>query len=371
MDKLRFGIMGGAASMAHQHRIAIYKNANSELIGMASPRSLEKCRELCEREKVRFYPTYDEMLADRDINAIAIATHHPSHCEYTLKALKAGKHVLCEKPMCVTVSEADRMVRAVKRAKTKFGIIYQFRFDPNMAKIKELVDSGALGAVYRTAMTYAIFRTDAYFKSGAWRATWEGEGGGIILNQASHLLDILLWTAGMPKRIYARTPTLRHDIEVEDCASALLEYANGAQGSVFATTCQMPGQTRLELCGENGRVVYEGGLTFQKLPQPLGVYQKTSQDMWGEMPNETQKFPPAPDVHDDDTLIPCFRDFIESVRERREPMVTAEQGRRAIEVSNAIILSHYKKKPVELPINRDEYDRLLARLIRQSKAKKK
>lgn len=366
MKKLRFGIVGGAAGIAATHRDAIRKNADiCELVGLTDV-AQDRCLEIAEKENTRCFASYDEMLAQPELEAVAICAPHPFHCELALKALKANKHVLTEKPLCVSVSEADRMIIAAKKSRARLGVVFQSRFRPDAIRAKEMLANGTVGEIYRTAMVVAWYRTQAYYDSGGWRATWKGEGGGVLLNQAPHFLDLFTWLGGMPKRVYAWTPTLKHAIEVEDCASALLEYENGAQGFLHTSTIQVPNQERFEFCGENGRLVLEKGLCFEKLTPPLSEHMRTSREMWAQPKVETQRFefPQADASH-----ISVYRAFAQAVLEGQEPPVPPGEGRNSVELANAIILSHYTKKPVELPLNRAAYDQLLARLIQKSKGK--
>jgi predicted dehydrogenase len=364
MQTLRFGIIGGAAGITPQHVSAIRQTPNCELVALTDV-AQDRCRDYAQKEKLRFHPTLKDLLADRDINTVAICTPHPFHCELALAALKAGKHVLTEKPMCVTVSEADRLVRAAARAKTKFAVVHQWRFRPDILKARELLTNGSVGALYRTAMVFAWFRTDAYYASVSWRATWRGEGGGVLMNQAPHALDVFAWLGGLPKKVYAWTPTVAHKIEVEDCASALLEYENGAQGFIHASTIQVPNQERFEFCGDNGRIVIENGVRYDKVTPSLTDYCRNSPELWGQPKFETENFPPAPAVPLMDSHVAVYREFARAVLAGEQPPVSAADARNSIELVNALILSHHKKKPVTLPINRKEYDALLAKLIRQ------
>lgn len=366
MKKLRFGIVGGAAGIASTHRDAIRKNPDCcELVGLTDV-AADRCREIASKENARFFVTYDEMLGSPDINAIAICTPHPFHCDLALKALKANKHVLTEKPLCVTASEADQMIAAAKKSRAKLGVVFQTRFRPDLKKAKELLTNGTVGALYRTTMVVAWYRTQAYYNSGGWRATWRGEGGGVLLNQAPHFLDLFTWLGGMPKKVYAWTPTLKHKIEVEDCASALLEYENGAQGFLHTSTIQAPNQERFEFCGENGRLVVENGLTFEKISPALSDHIQNSHEIWSKPKVETQRFEfPQTDA----THFSVYGEFARRVLAGKEPPVNVIEGRNSVELANALILSHYTKKPVSLPLYRAKYDKLLRSLIRKSKRK--
>jgi predicted dehydrogenase len=173
---------------------------------------------------VKAYGSLEELIEDREVDAIVIATPHPSHLPITLKAVEAGKHVLTEKPMGATVSEATSMLKATQAAGVRLGVLYQHRFRPECQKARSLIAEGALGDIYRASMIHATLRTQSYYESRAWRGTWSQEGGGVLLNQAIHSLDLLQWLAGMPKSVFGVLATLKHQIEVEDCATALLEY---------------------------------------------------------------------------------------------------------------------------------------------------
>ena len=174
------------------------------------------------------------------VDAVVIATPHPSHAEITTRAADAGKHVLTEKPMSVTPSEAVAMIQACRDAGVKLGVLFNQRFRPEAVMMRELIDSGAIGKVYRTSMTSVMLRTQDYYDRLDWRGTWQEEGGGALLNQGIHAIDLLQWLGGMPRCVFGVVSTLRHNIEVEDFSTALLQYEGGGQGTLHCSTSAGP-----------------------------------------------------------------------------------------------------------------------------------
>ncbi len=187
------------------------------------------------------YDNYQALLARTDVDAVAICTPHNLHLPMTQAAAAAGKHVLCEKPMAPSVEECDAMIDACKRAGVALGVVFQSRFEPLTLQLKQMLDSDRLGRMIHTAAHTVWYRDDAYYRSAPWRGTWAEEGGGVLINQAIHTLDTLVWLGGLPSRVTAQMRTLNHDIEVEDLAVAILEYAGGHLGIVRATTAAFPG----------------------------------------------------------------------------------------------------------------------------------
>ena len=192
------------------------------------------------------------------MDAVIIATPHYFHPPIALDAFARGVHVLSEKPLAVTVGAADSMIAGAQKSGLKFGVMYQMRAEPQNQAAKQVVESGVLGDIYRTSLTMGWYRSQAYYNSGGWRATWNGEGGGVLFNQAPHYLDLFAWLGGLPKTIMGQTRTRLHDIEVEDEAFATLEYANGAHGYLYASTTEIPNHNMLEICGDKGKLVLHG-----------------------------------------------------------------------------------------------------------------
>src|SRR5438128_2394957 len=222
-----------------------------------------------------------EMMRSGAIDAVLIATPHYFHVPLAIAAFEHGLHVLCEKPVAVTIGEARRVNEAAaKYSNLKFAIMFQMRTHPIFMKIRALIHEGELGPISRiTWIATNWFRSHAYYASGGWRATWAGEGGGVLLNQCPHNLDILQWTTGlMPNRVTAVASIAKtHPIEVEDEVSAILEYPNGAVGHFITTTGEAPGTDRLEIAGDRGKLIAEKGhLKFSRTTRSVQETNRTT-----------------------------------------------------------------------------------------------
>ena len=267
------------------------------------------------------------------VDAVVIATPHPSHVEMGLAAFRAGLHVLMEKPLGIHKGEAQRLLAAPHRG--LFAIMFNQRTDPCFQKVRELVRGGELGAVRRFSWTITDwFRTDAYYRSSPWRATWSGEGGGVLLNQGVHNIDLMQWIFGLPERVRARAAFGRfHPIDVEDDVTALLEYKDGKTGVFTTTSGEAPGLNRLEIAGENGLLVLEG----DTLPLPGGHGPQ----------------------HDG-----ILRNFVAAIRSGEPLVAPGEEGLASLELINAILMSAVEDRAVTLPLDAARYARQLARLQR-------
>ncbi|MDQ2732181.1 MAG: Gfo/Idh/MocA family oxidoreductase, partial [Armatimonadota bacterium] len=312
---------------------------------------------------------YEDLLDSGLVDMVLIATPHYFHPPITIAAFEKGLHVLTEKPMSVTVSEADSMIAAAKKSGKKFGVMYQMRTSPVNQAVHKLIEDGGLGEIYRTAMIMGWYRSQAYYESGGWRATWKGEGGGVLINQAPHLLDLFTWLAGLPSRITGETRTRLHNIEVEDEAYAILDYANGAHGYLYASTTEAPGQEHIEISGDRGKlVVRDGKATYRKVDGSIREYTETSKDMWGSP--KTSEVPveilPREEGHGAIT-----RNFARSILYGEPLIAPGEEGLNAIEMINGMILASKSGRPVPVPVDRAEYDALMQKLQSQSQEKAK
>ena len=239
MDVVRFGVVG-VGGMGAAHCRAVAQAEEAQLVAGAEVNAGTR-EAFVKQYGVDCYEDYEDLLARDDIDAITVVTPHPLHREVAEKAMRAGKHVLTEKPMSSNVADADAMIACAKETGCTFGVVFQMRFNPLMIKAKELLDSGELGDIIRFSMTATMLRTQAYYKRGTgWRGTWAGEHGGLLLNQAPHPIDVFCWLGGMPVRLWGFTSTRLHDIETEDMASAVVEYPTGSQGLFHASTCEGP-----------------------------------------------------------------------------------------------------------------------------------
>ncbi len=360
MKQIGLALVGSTGVIGKVHIDAINQIDSCRLVGV-NARTQEPLRAQATELGVKQYSTLDGVLADSEVDAVVIATPHPSHEEIALASIAAGKHLLIEKPLAVTPGESDRMVAAARSAGLKIGVTFNQRFRPQALKMRALIDEGAIGEIYRTSMITANFRSQDYYDRLAWRGTWNDEGGGALLNQGIHAIDLFQWVAGMPVAVFGALRSLKHKVEVEDYAGAMLEYENGALGTLHCDTVQAPGQQRIEVYGDDGALVMDGGsLTLHRLETPVQEFMdndKTIAFVSPDSKSETSEFEPAGNTH-----APCFDDFCRALLDGGEPLVTGEEGARSQELVAAITLSGCRSKKVSLPVDRDEYDALLAEL---------
>ena len=280
-DKVRFGVIGtGGMGLGHCSMIPDIPETELTAICDVNP---EVRAAISAKNGVPAFATHTELLDSGLVDAVTIATPHYFHPPIAIEAFSKGIHVMSEKPLAVTVSSADAMIAAAKSSGLKFGIMYQMRSEAQNQAAKKIVASGQLGEIYRTSLVMAWYRTQAYYNSGGWRATWAGEGGGVLINQAPHFLDLFSWLGGLPTTITAQTRTRLHDIEVEDEAFATLEYGNGAHGYLYAFKHYRSPQNNnvLEICGDRGKLILDNGsLRVFTLETPIRDFTHTSETMW-------------------------------------------------------------------------------------------
>ena len=282
MKTVRLGILGmGNMGSGHLENILNSKCPEVEVTAVCdlNPARLEfalgrlaehrKCKPDIDYADIATFADGDEMFASGLIDAVIIAIPHYGHPVYAIKAMQAGLHVMCEKPAGVyTLQVREMIAEADKHPELKFGMMFNQRTNHIYRKVKEIMDSGELGALRRTSWIITNwYRPQAYYDSGAWRATWSGEGGGVLLNQCPHNLDLFQWICGMPKLVDAKLHFGKwHDIEVEDDVTVYFEYENGATGTFITTTGDAPGTNRLEIVCDGGTIVTDGGsIQFTKL----------------------------------------------------------------------------------------------------------
>ncbi len=360
MDKVGLAVVGSTGIIGRVHIDAINRLDSCTLVGITARRQGPLRTQARELDTIA-YPTLNDALADDRVDAIVIATPHPSHGEITRRAAEAGKHVLTEKPMGVTPSEADAMIDACRDAGVKLGVLFNQRFRPEAVMMRELIGSGAIGKVYRTSMTSAMIRSQDYYDCLDWRGTWQNEGGGALLNQGIHAIDLLQWLGGMPRSVFGVVGTLRHSIEVEDFSTALLQYDGGGQGTLHCSTSQAPNHQRLEIWGENGGIVMDDwNVTLHRLDVPVQDFIDQDRSVAFSSPgvrSETFEAGPGSRTH-----APAIDDFARAIIEDREPAITGEDGLRSQEIVAAVTLSGHRGKMVDIPVDRVEYEGLMGEL---------
>ena len=358
-SSLRFALIGCAATIAPTHLRALQRIPDATIVGMCDINS-EAGAARAAQVGSPFFTDYRTMLAETQPDVTVIMTPHPLHPSHTLDALAVGTHVLVEKPMAVEVADADMMIAAAEKAQRILAVNFQQRFRASVEKARELIEGGAVGPLLRVLSIEPWFRPAIYFRQSTWRGRWDGEGGGVLMNQAPHSLDLLCYLAGMPVKVWGWTRTRHHAIETEDTAQAMLEFANGAPGYLAFSTYEFGVERRLEIVGENGILELVGKrVTLQRLSPSLPEYTATSQEMFGSPNRVTEVF----DFSDDrGTHYHLYMDLIAAIREGRQPRANGKEGLMSLELANAITLSSYGGAAVTLPVDRAAYRALLSDL---------
>jgi predicted dehydrogenase len=366
MQKVRLGLIGHG-NMGANHAAQIVHGRIPRLT-LAAVAESEPARRP-NYSGVRVFPDPAALMASGLVDAVLIATPHPTHAPLATAALKAGLHVLLEKPFAVHKAEALPVIAAAKRRPQQvFGIVFNQRTDPYYRKIRDLVRGGTLGPLLRLQWTVTNwFRPEAYYKSGGWRATWAGEGGGLLLNQCPHNLDLLQWIAGMPVRVRAHCQFGRyHDIEVEDDVSAHLEYKGGAHATFIASTGEAPGTNRLELALDGGRLVYEHDqLVITRNAQPASVFSRTSREFFLAPATTEEKLLGLGHggQHSD-----ILANFTAAILDGAPLIAPAPEGLHSLELANAMLFSAWTGKTIDLPLDAQAYEQALKRKIATARA---
>lgn len=293
------------------------------------------------------YTDLDALLARDDIDAITIGTPSGLHGEIAIKAMDAGKHVLTEKPIEITLARADAMIAAAKKNKVKLGVISQHRTDPGIIELRDAIHSGALGKIVLAEAYVKWYRSQEYYDSGGWRGTWKLDGGGALMNQGVHTVDMLQWVMDSEiESVVAQTATAAHSrIEVEDIAQALLRFKNGALGMIVATTAAYPGMPeRLEVTGTKGTIIVEKErVTMREI---IGEKKKAEA---GES-SDYGVGAADPKAISNRGHVMQLRDFVKAIQDDRDPLVPGNEGRKPLEIILAIYESAKTGKRVKLPL---------------------
>jgi UDP-N-acetyl-2-amino-2-deoxyglucuronate dehydrogenase len=302
----------------------------------------------------KVYHDLDQMLADPAVHVVTICTPSGVHMEPAVAAAKAGKHVIVEKPLDITLKRCDAMISACDKAGVVLSTIFPSRFHESSQLLKRAIDEGRFGKLTMGDAYVKWFRTQEYYDSGAWRGTWALDGGGALMNQAVHSVDLLLWFMGPAVEVFAYTATLAHQrIEVEDVAVANVKFANGALGVIEASTATWPGELkRIEIHGDGGSVVLrEEDLAVWKFAKET----QADEDIRRKMASRTHTGGGAADPkaigHHGHTM--QFQDVLSAILERKKPLIDGPEGRRAVELILAIYKSAETGKPVKLPLASD------------------
>ena len=372
-EKVKFGIIGiGNMGTAHSEMMQNIKNVELVAVCDINPKAFDRIAAPV-REKITCYTEVEKFFQHEGLQAVLIAVPHYFHVDLAIAAMKHGKHIIVEKPISVHKAEAERLIaEAEKYPELVRSAMFNQRTLPAHRKLKAMIDNGELGKINRVNWIITDwFRTQSYYDSGDWRATWAGEGGGVLLNQCPHQLDLMQWLFGLPVLVSAQAKIGKyHDIEVEDEVNAYLEYADGCVGNFITSTGEAPGTNRLEITAERGRVILENGeinflrneveTSVQIRDAKLGFKKPDTWDCKVSIPSESR---------------PQHAVVVENVANailKGEALIAPlAEGVRGLELGNAMLMSGLKKTPVTLPIDSAAYAEMLAKLCETSRYGKK
>ena len=371
MDTVRVGVIGlGGMGSNHAGYLSRGEIPGARLAAVCDvePARLQNVSEKY-GEDVQAFDSADALFEAKCIDAVIVATPHYFHPPLVTQALESGYHAMSEKPAGVYTKQVRKMNDVAAKSDRVFGVMFNQRTRGDHQKLKELVESGELGEIKRTI--YIIndwFRAQSYYDSGGWRATWAGEGGGVLANQCPHNLDLWQWICGMPERVRAFCHFGKyHDIEVEDDVTAYAEYANGATGVFITSTGEAPGTNRLEISADNGKVVLEDGkITFWRTRVPSSQFLKEwpngfgSPEVWKcEVP-----FRGGGEEHRGIT-----KNWVQAIRQGTSLLASGDEGICGVELANAMMLSTWTDNWVDIPVDEERFYEELQKRVANSELK--
>jgi predicted dehydrogenase len=361
---LRCGVVGYGL-MGKAHVDVLRKHPYFALEAIAS-RQPEK-RSVADELGCRWFQSADAMLASGCIDLIVIATPHWQHSEIAIAALRSGVHVVCEKPLTVTVAQADALSRAAVESSAVLTVAFQTRFEPLYQRVKALLDGGELGPIQRCEMVETFWRSAAYYRSGEWRGTWRGEGGGVVLNQAAHVLDRYLWLCGIPESVTAFCDTVLHSIDVEDTVTAIMRHENGHHGWVHVNTTECPDLSRTVIVCDRGRVtVQDGVMTVDQLEESIRTTTEGASDLFGNIGSRKASVQQRLIESASELLARLYENVALAIAGRQRLVISRTEAVESVELANAILLSSEKGEAVNLPVSRAAYAAFMRDKLAQS-----
>lgn len=365
----KLGIIG-CGKVAHLHAQAINNIASAQLHGVWS-RSVSSAETFASQYEVKAYSSITKMVHEASIDLVIVCTPHPFHKEPAIEAAKAGANILVEKPLASSLEDCDAMIEACSESKVKLGVISQRRWYAPVMRVKKAIVDGRIGRPVFATINMLGWRDQDYYNTDDWRGTWEMEGGGVLVNQAPHQLDIFQWYMGDIDEVFGLQRNLNHPyIEVEDTALAIVKFKSGAVGNIIVSNSQKPGiYGKVQVHGENGASVgvqTDGGAMF--IAGMSSVSEPPVNDLWtveGEEKmldkwiEEDSSF-----FNDIDATVYYMErqieDYIQAMNEDRDPLLTGEEGRKTVELFTAIYRSSRDNKPIKFPLKsergRDDFD---------------
>jgi predicted dehydrogenase len=352
---VRIGLIG-AGNISRAHAKAASSIPGASVVAVVAPTS-EHATQLANEYGAAAYNDLPSFLAHRPMDMVAVGSPSGLHAEHGIAAARQGLHVLVEKPIDVTSSRADALIAEAERAGLTLGVIFQDRLKPDVSRLRAIVDGGGIGKPILADARVKWYRSPDYYRESLWRGTQALDGGGALMNQAVHTVDLLLWLFGPVRRVFGKTATRLHDIESEDTAAAVLEFENGALGTLVAATSAYPGYSRrLELTGSEGTVILDGDrLIAIDLRSARGPSEQGSRaDRSGPPHGGPEKQPPSesassPVVSDVTAHRRVLEDFIRAWKTRTKPSCDGHEARRSVELIEAVYRASRTNEAIGIP----------------------
>lgn len=362
--KLKIAVIG-VGGMGSGHVKTLMSRDDLEIIGICDI-DKEKADKWAEATNAKAYYSHQGLFKNPEVEAVIIAVPHYDHTPIAIAAFEKGVHVLCEKPIAVHVNDANKMIEAYEKNQKDFpnmvfAVMFQERTLPHYKKLKDIIEGGELGKLMRvTWINTKWFRSQAYYNSGGWRATWSGEGGGILTNQCPHNLDMYQWLFGMPSKISGHASIGKyHDIEVEDEVSAYFHHENGMIGHFIVNTIESPGTNRLEIVGEYGTLIYENDtIRFDRNRKSILDFCKETKERFGAVECWETNIPIDLELPQGHKVV--IDKFINKVLLHDGELIAhGEEGVNSVSLANAIMLSSFTENIITMPLDSDAYEKIL------------
>lgn len=366
-ETVRLGVIGlGNIAKQHIDNVRSGQVADCEIAALCSRSPSELATEI----DVPHFTDYRELIASGHCDAVLVATPTFSHFDIGAAALEAGLHVMMEKPIGMSVKEGEDLL-ALQPDGQIFALMLNQRTDPLFVTMRDLIEQGTLGEICRTQWTMTNwFRPEIYFQVSDWRATWRGEGGGLLVNQCIHNLDIFQWLCGMPRSVRAFCRFGRyHDIEVEDEATAYFEYDNGASGVFIGSTGEAPGVNRLDIVGDKGALKFDGErLLLSENEQATSQFSRETRDMFGLPESSVSEITPdrAGNQH-----AAVLGNFTSAILDNERLIAPAVEGINSLALANSMLLSTWENEAIALPLDKNRYQEALEQRIANSSLRDK
>ena len=359
MRKIKTGIIG-CGKVAHIHAQAL-KNIPESVFTAVCGRDINKARVFAGQYNVKACSGIAEMASEAGVEAVIICTPHPNHAGAAVEAANAGMHILVEKPLASSLEDCDRIIKAAADNRVVLGTVCQRRFYEPVQRIRRAIDQGKVGKPMLAMVNMLGWRDEAYYRSDPWRGTWKGEGGGVLVNQAPHQLDLMQWFMGPIDELFGYWSNINHSyIEVEDTALAVIRFKNGGMGSIFVSNSQNPAlYTKVHIHGENGAsmgVQTDGGAMF--IAGMSNITEPPVNDMWTLKGEEhLLEVWKREDIEFFNSIDPIqyyvqmqLKDFLDAALKGAKPLIDGEEGRKTVEIFTALYRSNRDKKPVKFPL---------------------